>query len=55
MKSSVNTSLGLVGGCILCTPPICVRAWTLFERLAFHSLRFWPFWWKICSFLHTWL
>jgi len=26
IKCHVNTSLGLVGGCILCIPP-CVRAW----------------------------
>ena len=27
-KCRVNTSLGLVGGCIPCIPPPCVRAWT---------------------------
>jgi len=28
IKCHVNTSLGLVGGCIPCIPP-CVRAWSL--------------------------
>jgi len=33
IKCHVNTSLGLVGGCIPCIPP-CVRAWSRGSNLS---------------------
>jgi len=44
LNCHVNTSLGLVGGCIPCIPPLCPRlpGWSWYENSRPHLMFVWP-------------